>query len=352
MTPLPQNSPSISVIVPARNEEAVIGACVESLIQQEEIGEILVVNDQSTDQTAQIVQGLATKHTRVRMMEVLELPAGWVGKNYAVWLGAKEAKGDWLLFTDADAVHEKHAAARAMEIARERDAAMVSFSPVQVLRTWYEKALIPYVYCRLAKKFSYEQVNDAETAAAAANGQFLMIRRDAYEAVGGHKSMASEVLEDVALAAKVKRAGHRIWFGSGRGIVRVRMYRSFRSMWEGWKKNLYRLMGESRETATKEIVVALWPVLAALVASSAVWGFTDSAIPALATLGLGILIIYAGYDGDLKHSGFATLLVWYGIRGRLLYAAVLGASYRSHVQGKLEWKGRTYPAGTPGASKG
>jgi hypothetical protein len=352
MTPLRQTSPSNSVIVPARNEEAVIAACVESLIRQEEITEIVVVNDQSTDKTAEIVRDLAAKCPRVKMMDVAQLPAGWVGKNYAVWLGAQEAKGDWLLFTDADAVHEKHAAARAMEIAAQRGAALVSFSPEQIMETWYEKALIPYVYCRLAKRFSYKQVNDPEKTAAAANGQFLMIRREVYEAVGGHASIAGEVLEDVALAKEVKGAGYRIWFGSGTGIVRVRMYRSFGAMWEGWKKNLYRLMGGSSQAVMQEMLAALVPVSAVPVATSTMWGFTGSAMAALATLVLGILIIYVAYDGELKHNGFPTRLVCYGIRGRLLYAAVLGASYRSHVRGKLEWKGRTYPGSTPGASKG
>jgi chlorobactene glucosyltransferase len=352
MTPPPQNFPGISVIVPARNEEAVIAACIESLIQQEEIAEIVVVNDQSADRTAEIVRGLATKYPRVKLIEVTELPAGWVGKNYAVWLGACEVKGAWLLFTDADAVHENHAAASAMAIVRERGAALVSFSPEQIMETWYEKALIPYVYCRLAKKFSYEQVNDPTRTAAAANGQFLLIRRDAYEAVGGHASIAGEVLEDVALATKVKSAGYRIWFGSGQGIVRVRMYRTFRAMWAGWRKNLYQLMGGSGEAVTQEIVAALAPVIAVIAATSTVWGFTESTIRGLGTLAAGILIIYVAYDGELKHSGFPARLVWYGIRGRLLYAGVLAASYRSHVRGKLEWKGRTYPVGTPGASKG
>ena len=352
MTPLPQNFPSISVVVPARNEEQVIAGCVGSLVQQEEIAELVVVNDQSTDRTAEIVRGLATKYSRVKMIEVVELPAGWVGKNYAVWLGAREAKGEWLLFTDADAVHEKHAAARAAEIAREREAALVSFSPEQIMEMWYEKALIPYVYCRLAKRFSYEQVNDPAKTAAAANGQFLLIRRDAYETVGGHAGIAGEVLEDVALAKKVKGAGYRIWFGSGKEIVRVRMYRSFRAMWGGWKKNLYRLMGGSSEAVAQEMVAALAPVIAVLVATTTVWGFTESVIRGVATLAVGIMIIYVAYDGELKHNGFPAPLVWYGIRGRLLYAGVLLASYRSHVRGKLEWKGRTYPVGTPGASKG
>jgi len=352
MTPLRQNLPSISVVVPARNEEQVIAECMGSLLQQEEIAELLVVNDQSTDRTAEVVRGLTRKYSRVKMIEVVELPAGWVGKNYAVWLGAREANGEWLLFTDADAVHEKHAAARAVEIARERAAALVSFSPEQIMERWYEKALIPYVYCRLAKKFSYEQVNDPQKTAAAANGQFLLIRRDAYDAVGGHAGIAGAVLEDVALAKKVKGAGYRIWFGSGKGIVRVRMYRSFRAMWEGWKKNLYQLMGASSEAVAQEMVAALAPVIAVLVATTTVWGLTESAFRGLATLAVGIMIIYVAYGRELKHNGFPAPLVWYGIRARLLYTGVLLASYRSHVRGKLEWKGRTYPVGTPGASKG
>src|SRR5271165_3194472 len=117
MTSLLPTYPSISVIVPARNEEAVIAACVESLIQQQQIAEIVVVNDQSTDKTAEIVRDLAAKDSRVKTLEVVELPTGWVGKNYAVWLGARAAKGDWLLFTDADAVQQRNAAACALEIA-------------------------------------------------------------------------------------------------------------------------------------------------------------------------------------------------------------------------------------------
>ena len=125
----------------------------------------------------------------------------------------------------------------------ESDAALVSFSPEQVTETWYEKSLIPFVYCRLARHFSFKDVNDPKKRAAAANGQFLMIRRDVYDAIGGHEAIAGEVLEDVALAKNAKSAGYPIWFGSGKGLVKARMYRSFAAMREGWKKNLYLLMG-------------------------------------------------------------------------------------------------------------
>ena len=244
---------SVTVIVPARNEEAVIAACIASLANQPEIAEILVVNDQSTDGTARVVSGLMEKIPNLRLLESGGLPDGWVGKNHALWVGVQQAKCTWLLFTDADAEHERDSVSRALQIAKERAAALVSFSPEQITEAWYEKALIPFIYLRLAKRFSYENVNDPNSDAAAANGQFLMLRRDVYDAIVGHAGVAGEVLEDVALAMRVKAAGHRISFGSGKGIVRVRMYRSFQAMWQGWKKNLYRLMGGTPWTVFREM---------------------------------------------------------------------------------------------------
>jgi glycosyltransferase involved in cell wall biosynthesis len=346
-----QNSTQVTAIVPARNEEAVIGACAESLAAQSEIGEILVIDDESTDRTAAVVLKEMETIPKLRLLEAKALPAGWVGKNHAVSLGARAAKGEWLLFTDADAVHSSDSAARALSIAARENAVMISFSPEQLMQTWYEKALIPYVYCRLASKFSYADVNDVAKSVAAANGQFLMIRRDVYEAVGGHGSIASEVLEDVALARRVKGAGYRVWFGSGKGIVRVRMYRSFSAMWEGWKKNLYPLMGNSAGKLTREYAIAVAPISVILVAAICAFLLTQSQTAALSVGVVGILALSVVYGEGLKRSGFVVPLALYGIPGRLLFAGVLVASYRSYRRGKLEWKGREYPAGTPGASK-
>jgi glycosyltransferase involved in cell wall biosynthesis len=351
MTISKQNSTQVTAIVPARNEEAVIGVCVESLAAEAEIGEILVVNDESTDRTAAIVLKAMETIPRLRLLEAKELPAGWVGKNHAVSIGARAANGKWLLFTDADAVHGGNSAVKALSIAATENAVMISFSPEQVMETWYEKALIPYVYCRLASKFSYAEVNDPAKPAAAANGQFLMIRRDVYSAIGGHASVAGEVLEDVALARRVKGAGYRIWFGSGKGIVRVRMYRSFGAMWEGWKKNLYPLMGGRAEAVAKEFARALLPPLLTLIAGITAWGIAGSAIITIGILLAGTIAILVAYEVELRRNQYSQSLVWYGIPCTLLFCGVLWASFRSHRRGKLEWKGREYPAGTPGASK-
>ncbi len=332
---------SVTVIVPARNEEAVIAACIASLANQPEIAEILVVNDQSTDGTARVVSGLMEKIPNLRLLESGGLPDGWVGKNHALWVGVQQAKCAWLLFTDADAEHERDSVSRALQIAKERAAALVSFSPEQITETWYEKALIPFIYLRLARRFSYENVNDPKSPAAAANGQFLMMRRDVYDTIGGHAGVAGEVLEDVALAMRVKAAGHRISFGSGKGIVSVRMYRSFQAMWQGWKKNLYRLMGGTPWTVFREMESNLpWIPLLVIV--------LGLKFPFLFFVGVLLLIArQTSYGLDLARNQFPFSFIFYYVPAVALYVAVLWASYRSHVNGRIEWKGREYSVGAP-----
>src|SRR6266446_5622548 len=336
---------SVTVIVPARNEEAVIAACIASLANQPEIAEILVVNDQSTDGTASVVSGLMERIPNLRLLESGELPDGWVGKNHALWVGVQQAKCAWLLFTDADAEHERDSVSRALQIAKERAAALVSFSPEQITETWYEKALIPFIYLRLARRFSYENVNDPSSTAAAANGQFLMMRRGAYDAIGGHSAVAGEVLEDVALAMRVKAAGHRISFGSGKGIVHVRMYRSFGAMWQGWKKNLYRLMGGTPWTVFREIESSLpWAALL-LIALGLKFPFL---------LFLGVLLLIArqtAYGLELARNQYPFSFIFYYVPAVALYIAVLWASYRSHVNGRIQWKGREYSVGAPESAR-
>jgi glycosyltransferase involved in cell wall biosynthesis len=338
-------TPSISAIVPARDEEIVIAACIESLALQPEIAEILVVNDQSTDKTAQIVRGLIAKNPRLRLFDTQDVPAGWVGKNNAVYLGARESRCPWLLFTDADAELQPGAAARALQIAQETTAALVSFSPEQITQSWYEKALIPFVYSRLAKHFSYDAVNDPASPAAAANGQFLMIQRDAYNSIGGHASVASEVLEDVALAKGAKAAGFRLWFGSGQGMVRVRMYRSFAAMWQGWKKNLYLLVGGSPGAVFRELESTIPWIPIALI-------LLGIKIPVAPLLGVFFLLMrQMTYGLEISRNQYPFKFIIYYVPAVVLYAGVLWASYRGYVRGKVEWKGREVPVTLPGAPR-
>jgi glycosyltransferase involved in cell wall biosynthesis len=333
-------SATVSAIVPARNEEATVAAAVESLAAQPEIMEILVVDDQSTDGTAAQLQGLSAKYSKLRVLKIAELPPGWVGKNHAASLGAGQATGEWLLFTDADGVHLAGSTAKALSDAATAGAGLVSYSPEQETRTWWERALVPFVYTRLGHRFSYAEVNLPDSPAAAASGQYLMIRGEDYRRIGGHAAVAGEVLEDVALARLAKKAGIRIHFDSGQGVIRVRMYRTFRAMWQGWTKNLYPLIGgmaggTSRAVGRELLRVVPWIplLLLPLMPLHPIWGVLSMALLAGR---------HASYAADLRRNRFRAVLALYYLPGMALYAAVLLASEWRYAHGSVAWKGREY----------
>ena len=174
----------------------------------------------------------------MRVIEAGPLPAGWTGKNNAVTAGAKAARGEWLLFTDADTIHLPGSLARSLEEAKRQGAALLSYSPEQIVKSFWEKAVMPVIFADLAASFRPSQVSNPNSPAAAANGQYILITREAYDAVGGHAAIAGNLLEDVALARAVKRSGRKIFFRYGGDAVRTRMYRSFAQLREGWTKNL------------------------------------------------------------------------------------------------------------------
>ncbi len=266
--------PNVTVIVPARNEEANIEGCLRSLLgaihpgatcgnSAEVDAGIVVADDSSTDRTAHIAQTI----DGVRVLRVPTLPAGWVGKNHALAYATGQAQEtNWFLFTDADTLHVPGSLAKVLEQAEGYD--LYSLSPEQVTERWWERAVIPRVFAELERLYRFAEVNDPAHPAAAANGQYLLIRREVYERLGGHTALAGEILEDVAMARRAKQAGFRIYFGSGQGIVRTRMYRTFGAMWEGWTKNLYLLYGRDRRRMLRAALRTASPLYAALLLNS------------------------------------------------------------------------------------
>ena len=330
----------VSAIIPARNEEATITRVVESLASQSEIGEIIVVNDQSNDLTRPTLDQLASRIDELKIIDTDGVPQGWIGKNHAVCLGAAAAGGEWLLFTDADTFHLPDSTARALADAAARSADMISYSPEQETHSIWERALIPFVYCRLAKKYSFDRINRPDLPDAAANGQFILIRRDVYEAVRGHAGVAAELVEDVALAHRVKQAGYKLYFASGAGVVRTRMYRSFREMWQGWTKNLFLLMGGRTSAVAEELLSAFpWPVAICLILSPLGRAY------AIAALVLFLLYL-TSYAVQLRVNRLPVSAIRYYALAACLYAGVLLASAWKFTHGKVIWKGRKYTAKT------
>lgn len=337
----------VSAIIPARNEEVSIARAVESVAAQPEIGEVIVVNDQSTDRTGEILIELAARIPKLKVLETGTLPSGWTGKNYAVSVGAAAARAEWLLFTDADTFHLPGSTAHALADAQQHDAALVSYSPEQEMETFWERALIPFVFWRLSTRYQFNRINDPRVPDAAANGQFLLIRGDAYRDAGGHSAVAREVVEDVALARRVKKLAYGIYFAPGTGVVRTRMYRTFRSMWQGWTKNLYPLMGGTLGGLVRELLVVIpWFELGAMLG---IWAYLHDAygvsgwfLPIF--IGIALLGRQLEHAVELYRNLFPSAYVQYYVPGACLYTAALIASWWKNTHGSVAWKGRAYPA--------
>jgi chlorobactene glucosyltransferase len=233
----------VSVLVPARDEAETIGACLASLTAQEGEIEIRVLDDGSRDRTAEIVAEVAERDARVALLTGGALPGGWKGKNFACHQLSETSSGDWLLFVDADVRLAPGAIAAALDLAEARGADLLSVFPEQECGTLGEKLLIPLLSFVLLAFLPFRLLAWPDPRIAAANGQFMLFRRDAYRAIGGHRGVQGEIVEDIALARQIKRSGRRLALADGTGSVTCRMYRSLGEIWQGFSKNLYPAFG-------------------------------------------------------------------------------------------------------------
>ncbi|HET9177921.1 MAG TPA: glycosyltransferase [Terriglobia bacterium] len=342
---------TVSVIIPARNEELNIGRVVRSIAPQRRLREMIVVDDESTDRTAEILAGLEHEVPLLRTLRIKALPNGWTGKSHAAAAGAEQATGDWLLFTDADTEHLPGSLEAMLDRAAAENAALLSLSPGQQTPTWWEKAIIPFVFVQLARIFPFERISDPASPEAAANGQYLLVRRSVYNEVGGFEAVRGEILDDVALARRVKQGGGRLVFLPGAEWVRTRMYSNFRDMWQGWSKNLYLLYGRKLAPLLAALCAALlldfllplgFLVLAALIALGQDGGWM---VMALVVCFTGSILREWNYERSLIQLGFDSRLGAYQMPGAGLFALLLLNSVWAHrVAGSVRWKGRKYRA--------
>ncbi len=338
--------PTVSVVVPARNEEASLGACLESLVRQDGVSfEVIVVDDGSTDRTREIAESFSGVH----VIEPGPLPPGWSGKSNAVTAGAKTARGEWLLFTDADTVHLPGSLASSMAEAEGKGAALLSYSPEQEVHGFLEKAVMPVIFAELASTFRPSEVSDPASPAAAANGQYILVRRDAYDAVGGHAAVATTLLEDVALAKLVKSSGRKIFFRFGGDAVRTRMYRSFAQLREGWTKNLALLFRSPVRLAAWRLVEFFAIISAVVLAvASRLSGHPEQfVIAAAAAIGS-----YSVFLMRIRKAHFSWDSNAAALAGLPALSYFLLRSWVFYKRGKVSWKGRDYAPAAPNQGSG
>ncbi len=352
---LEEDEPStheLTVLIPARNEEHILPGCLQSLLRQSEPGfqlgeqwHIFVIDDGSTDGTYAIAEQLAAAGNPglhvLRAKELTPRRNGFTGKNAALWLGASQPlshTAKWLLFTDADTVHEPGSTHRAIVEAERHELGMLSYSPRQIASNLIQRALLPLIFSELASTYPPKSVSDPSSPVAAANGQFLLIRRQAYFDVGGHQAVASAVLEDVALARLLKRR-NSIRLRYAPDAVSARMYRGFADMAEGWTKNLALLFGNPLFLAAGMVLNFLLllslPLLPVLMPHLQFWQ-----ILAIGVLWLRVLLRYFTRVGRSNAPFLDRLL---SVLALPLFAGLLVRSWQKvSIAKSVRWKEREY----------
>jgi chlorobactene glucosyltransferase len=348
----PASGRLVSVIIPARNERDTIETVVRSVLASTyRPFELLVVDDRSTDGTATIVAGLAAEDPRVKLVEGAPLPDGWYGKPWACQQGYRAAAGEMLLFTDADTRHEPELLARSVG-ALEREAAdLVTVAPFQRCVTFWERVIMPQIWLLLGLRFHPARVNRARRERdVIANGQYILMPRASYEAIGTHAAVRHEVAEDLALAQACFRGGRKLYFVFAERLMETRMYQGLGPLIEGWSKNVY--LGGRRSFPNEPALQTLVPVMLAL--AIAFWLVPPAVL--LLTRGAGSWGP-AAVVATLLSVAFWALIsfgmripTWYGLLYPLGAAMALYIVARSTWRGgrRVEWRGRVYREGEGG----
>jgi chlorobactene glucosyltransferase len=326
--------PSVSVLVPARNEEATIEACLRAALAADP-AEIWVYDDGSTDRTFEIVTELSKLDPRIKRMRGSELPAGWVGKPHACHRLSQMASSEVLLFVDADTQLTPDALERFADLeARFRTPVITAF-PAQVMASWSERLVVPLLHLTYLSWLPLFLIPRTRTSAVlAANGQTLWVRRLAYQRIGGFRAVRDAIVDDMAFCRRAKRVGLRVLFADGARIARCRMYRSWREVFEGFSKNLYVGLG-ARPERLAAVSMLYWGAYMA----PAVGVAGGAGAPAWVGLGLVALLRLAvalRYGHPLGwslvgHPLAVLLFVWIGLN-----------SMRWSMLGQIRWRGRTY----------
>ena len=340
--------PRIAVIVPARDEEANIGRCVETVLAQDYPAgclDVLVVDDQSSDATAAVVRRLAARHRNVALIQSPPLPPRWVGKSHACWIGVRSVapETDWLCFIDADVRLKPGALSSAIYAAQTRNLDLLSLAPRQQLKSFAERLILPCGLVILSFLQDLRQIQARSSPDVTATGQFMLVRRDVYEDAGGHAAVCTAICEDLEFARRLKRSGRSVLLMGGDELLSVRMYTGWRTLWPGLAKNLVDMLGGPATTLTLAFgaIVLAWATYVLPALDLAGWwqgadGSASALILALAGSGAAIGL----YIAAMVHF---RVPFWYGLLFPLGYTvgALLALdSVRRRLSGRMGWKGR------------
>ena len=355
-----RNPPLISIIIPSRNEERRISGCIQTLKTQTYPNlEVLIVDD-STDHTVEVIKNIVKEDKRFKIIKQKKLPEGWVGKPFALQQGSENAKGDWLLFIDADTQYDPVLIEKAMEYTLENNLDMLSLAPRHVCKTFWEKIIQPIPLGAILALSPLAKVNDPRSKVALASGPFILIKRSVFNKIGGYQTIRSCIADDVELAKLVKTSGFRLGFVNAQSMMNLRMYERFKEIWEGWSKVSFLGLVQKRGIKSKTFQILLLLMLLFTMFDLLVLPFFAIVISISMALSTGLIfwrhlllfafltwlistlaLAYAQrvyYIGEALYAPLALLLGGFVMMGVLADSAFKTLSGRG-----VTWKGRRYP---------
>ena len=339
----------VSVLVPCRNEEHNLPLLVPSLLKQDYPDlELLFLDDRSTDGTLAILQEYAKQDPRIRVLSGGPLPEGWTGKNNALRQLAGAATGEWLLETDADTVHDPHSVSSAIRYATESKFDMMTLTARCVCKTFGEHLVQPMGIGCFSVWFKLDEVNDPAGKTPLACGQYLVIRRSAFMAVGGQESVKNEVTEDLALFKVMKNAGYHCGLAIGAHLFATRMYRSFRESWTGWRRiYLHALQKDAWSLVTKIgmlLAFSFFPFAVLAITGWRVWLAGDIDLAGLFWLSFAlcgfILFLRSRSHAALKADQWSIVL--HPLSALVIAAILVDCLHHLYANKKVVWKAQKY----------
>ncbi len=343
----PPDAPMASILVPARNEEKNIAECLEALGGQEYPHyEVIAVDDNSVDRTGELIAAARQNDPKIISLEAPPTPEGWTGKNRALAAGRERARGEWLLFTDADARLGPHALSSAISHAEERRLDLLSLLPRAITGSVVERMLQPTAMGYLGWWFPFDRINNPDDLLAFANGQFLLMRREAYDALGGHAAVRGAYLEDVALARAAKQRGFRVECTLGKRLFGVRMYDSLERYLRGWHRIYLHafdrrpgvLLRKAFEVAALSVIPLVF-FLISLIAATSGGAWTLSSILYGVGLGLSVGLSYL-FAGKVHSATGAHWLyaIFHPLAAAFLTGILLGSARAALTGAPTRWR--------------
>lgn len=348
----PEQAPRIEVYVACKDEQDNIGPCVESMLRQDYPNfTVTVINDRSDDRTGEVAREIAARDPRVKVIDIESLPPGWCGKNHAMWTGIAAGEADWICMIDADCQQDSdRTLSTAMQYALDHRADLLSVLPKLKMRGFWENVVQPVCGAIMVFWFRPEEVNDPAKPDAYANGAFMLMRRDAYQAIGNHEAVKDQVNEDMHMALRIKQQGKTLRVVQNDGLYQVRMYTSLKQIVNGWSRIFFGCFGTMRRLMISLAVMSIMGVGPYLLAIGSWLGvalggggpWLAAALVSTAAVGMQQSLIWRFYKLAQARQ-VATF--GYSLGCSVAIVALIKAIGKLRSGGKIVWRNTTYTTG-------